>query len=104
LYVRATADSPTGTIHARRRFCCCKHTTLAYQYWKSFFWSSAYIEVTVLYTVKDGKIRAKAIEYSVYYHCNLKCSACSHMSPYISKKFPTLDSFERDLEALNKVL
>ncbi|MEO8450624.1 MAG: radical SAM protein [Gemmatimonadota bacterium] len=58
----------------------------------------------MLYSVKDGKIRAKAIEYSVAYHCNLKCSACSHMSPYISKEFPTLESFERDLEALTKVL
>ena len=58
----------------------------------------------MLYTIQDGKIRAKAIEYSVSYHCNLKCSACSHMSPFIAKKFPALDSFERDLEVLGKVL
>jgi len=58
----------------------------------------------MLYQVRDGKIHAGAIEYSVAYHCNLRCSACSHMSPFISKQFPDLESFVRDLEALSPVL
>lgn len=58
----------------------------------------------MLYQVKDGKVHAKAIEYSVAYHCNLRCSSCSHMSPFATKQFPDLASFERDLAALSKVM
>jgi hypothetical protein len=58
----------------------------------------------MLYQVRDGKIQTQAVEYSVAYHCNLKCSACSHMSPYVSKQFPALASFEADLTALSRVL
>jgi hypothetical protein len=58
----------------------------------------------MLYQIRDGKIRTQAIEYSVAYHCNLKCSACSHMSPYVPKQLPTLESFVEDLTALSPVL
>ncbi len=58
----------------------------------------------MLYQVRDGKIRTQAIEFSVAYHCNLKCSACSHMSPYVAKKLPTLKSFVDDLGALTRVM
>ena len=58
----------------------------------------------MLYEVRDGKIQTRAIEYSVAYHCNLKCSACSHMSPYVAKKLPTLKSFVDDLGALTRVM
>jgi hypothetical protein len=58
----------------------------------------------MLYEVKDGKILTQALEYSVAYHCNLKCSGCSHMSPFIDEKLPPLESFRRDVEALSGVL
>lgn len=58
----------------------------------------------MLYTIEDGKIQTRAVEYSVAYHCNLRCVACSHMSPFIEKAFPPLESFERDVNALTEVL
>jgi MoaA/NifB/PqqE/SkfB family radical SAM enzyme len=58
----------------------------------------------MLYAVQDGKIRTKAVEYSVAYHCNLKCSACSHMSPHQSKTLPPVESFARDVSRLTGVL
>lgn len=58
----------------------------------------------MLYKIEDGKVRTKAVEYSVAYHCNLKCQACSHMSPFIDKQFPDLESFERDVRALSTAL
>jgi hypothetical protein len=58
----------------------------------------------MLYETRDGKIQTSAVEYSVAYHCNLRCLACSHMSPFINKQFPQLKSFERDVSALSKVL
>ena len=58
----------------------------------------------MLYEFKNGKIHTQALEYSVAYHCNLRCSACSHMSPFIDSKLPPLESFERDVKALSKVL
>jgi cyclic pyranopterin phosphate synthase len=58
----------------------------------------------MLYRIENGKVHANAIEYSVAYHCNLKCSACSHMSPFISKGLPPLESFVEDITALSKAL
>ena len=46
----------------------------------------------VLYETRDGKIHTRAVEYSVAYHCNLRCSGCSHMSPFIDTKLPPLES------------
>lgn len=58
----------------------------------------------MLYEVRDGKVRTKAVEYSVSYHCNLRCSGCSHMSPFLKRSFPSLESFAADVEQLGKVL
>ena len=58
----------------------------------------------MLYAIKDEKIQTQAVEYSVAYHCNLKCSACSHMSPFISTKLPPLESFAKDVNALSTAL
>ena len=58
----------------------------------------------MLYEFKNGKIRTKSIEYSVSYHCNLKCSGCSHLSPFASRKFPSLDSFSKDINRLSQVM
>ena len=58
----------------------------------------------MVYELKNGKVITKAVEYSVSYHCNLRCSGCSHMSPYLKKSFPSLDSFVADIGKLSKGL
>jgi len=58
----------------------------------------------MIYEFKDGKIITRAIEYSVSYHCNLRCSGCSHMSPFIGKKFPSVESFSLDINKLKEGL
>lgn len=58
----------------------------------------------MLYQVRNGKIYGKAVEYSVAYHCNLKCAFCSHMAPFIDTKLPPLESFAADVNRLSQVL
>ena len=58
----------------------------------------------MLYKFKEGKILTKAVEYSVAYHCNLRCSSCSHLAPFQKKKFPSLESFGSDLDKLSSGL
>lgn len=58
----------------------------------------------MMYIFKDGKIYMKAVEYSVAYHCNLKCSSCSHMSPFLTKNFPKIENFYNDLNVLSHVI
>lgn len=54
----------------------------------------------MIYEIRDGRIHTQGIEYSAAYHCNLRCSGCSHLSPYLRRKFPPLESFEADVTAL----
>jgi len=58
----------------------------------------------MLYELKSGKVITKSIEYSVSYHCNLRCSGCSHMSPFLGKRFPSIESFSSDIHQLSKGL
>ena len=58
----------------------------------------------MLYEVRDGKIHGRAVEYSVAYHCNLKCAHCSHMAPFIRPTLPPLESFARDVGRLSEAL
>ena len=58
----------------------------------------------MLYKFKDGKILTHALEYSVSYHCNLRCAGCSHLSPFSQKKFPSLESFCDDIRKLSERL
>ena len=58
----------------------------------------------MLYEIRDGKIQTQAVEYSVAYHCNLKCANCSHMAPFLDKKLPPLESFAADVERLSQAL
>jgi len=58
----------------------------------------------VIYELRDGRIHTQGIEYSAAYHCNLRCSGCSHLSPYIRRKFPSLDSFTADVKALARAV
>lgn len=55
------------------------------------------------YELTSRKLIAQSLEYSVTYHCNLRCAGCSHLSPFASRRFPTLDSFAADIERLGSV-
>ena len=37
----------------------------------------------MLYRIDAGKIRTRAVEFAAADHCNLRCSGCSHMSPFL---------------------
>ena len=56
------------------------------------------------YELRDGKVITQSLEYSVAYHCNLRCAHCSHLSPYATRQFPSLESFVSDVTALGAVL
>lgn len=56
------------------------------------------------YEFKDRKVITKSVEYSASYHCNLRCSACSHLSPFIREKFPSIESFSADVNRLSGIL
>jgi MoaA/NifB/PqqE/SkfB family radical SAM enzyme len=58
----------------------------------------------MLYEIDGGKIQTRAVEYSVAYHCNLKCAHCSHMAPFIDRKLPPLESFAADVTRLGEAL
>lgn len=58
----------------------------------------------MLYKFKKGKIYTNSIEYSVAYHCNLRCTQCSHLSPFMPPQFPSLDSYINDLFRLSEIL
>jgi glycosyltransferase involved in cell wall biosynthesis/organic radical activating enzyme len=58
----------------------------------------------MLYRFENNKIYARALEYSVAYHCNLKCAGCSHMSPFLEDEFPSLEGFRADIHRLQTVL
>ena len=58
----------------------------------------------MLYSLASGKIRTHAIEFAAADHCNLRCSGCSHMSPFLASKFHTEQEFERDFNRLATVL
>jgi len=56
------------------------------------------------YEWENGRVITESLEYSVAYHCNLRCANCSHLSPFVTKKFPSLESFISDLGALAEVV
>jgi MoaA/NifB/PqqE/SkfB family radical SAM enzyme len=56
------------------------------------------------YPVREGKLTTRSLEYSVAYHCNLRCRHCSHLSPFVEKHFPSAESFRADLAALSGAL
>ena len=58
----------------------------------------------MLYKFKNGKVLTHNLEYSVSYHCNLRCAGCSHLSPFSQKKFPSLESFCDDIRKLSEGL
>lgn len=56
------------------------------------------------YKFKNGKVLTKALEYSVSYHCNLRCAGCSHLAPFSQKRFPPLESYCADIERLGQAV
>lgn len=54
----------------------------------------------MLYRMEAGKIRTHAIEFAAAEHCNLRCSGCSHMSPFMSSRLATEDEFAQDFSRL----
>ena len=57
------------------------------------------------YELKNGKVLTSGIiKYAVAYHCNLRCSGCTHLAPYSRKYFPSLESFTADVNRLGKGL
>ena len=55
------------------------------------------------FSIIDGKILARKLEYNVVDHCNLRCSECSHLSPYQKSGGIPVETFQRDLERLAAV-
>lgn len=49
-------------------------------------------------------IRTRTLEFNVVEHCNLRCVECSHLSPFMPRKFMELEPFLRDMSALKPVL
>jgi hypothetical protein len=55
----------------------------------------------MLYRIESNKIHTRAVEFAAAVHCNLRCSGCSHMSPFIKPRIPAEDELARDIvEAL----
>jgi organic radical activating enzyme len=58
----------------------------------------------VEYRLEDGKVRTRALEYHIADHCNLRCDHCCSFSPILKKWFADPDEFERDLQAVGRVV
>jgi organic radical activating enzyme len=58
----------------------------------------------MVYKFCQGKVFTNSIEYSVAYHCNLQCTHCSHLSPFVDASFPSLNSFSEDLLCLSEII
>jgi organic radical activating enzyme len=54
----------------------------------------------VPYEICDGKVRSKQCEINIVEHCNLRCRACSHVSPVLPRHLAAADEVERDLSSL----
>lgn len=48
-----------------------------------------------VYTRTDGKVRVEAFELHVVEHCNLRCTSCCNMSPYMPEKTLAVAEVER---------
>jgi organic radical activating enzyme len=54
----------------------------------------------MLYRIESGKIRTHAVEFAAADHCNLRCSGCSHMSPFTKPRLAAEDELLRDMGRL----
>jgi MoaA/NifB/PqqE/SkfB family radical SAM enzyme len=49
------------------------------------------------------KLTRPSFDFNLTEHCNLNCCECDHASPLLAKKFASVESFSRDLQALARV-
>lgn len=54
----------------------------------------------MLYRIESNKIHTRAVEFAAADHCNLRCSGCSHMSPFARPRLPAEDELARDMGRL----
>lgn len=54
-------------------------------------------------SVRDGRVQSIKLEFNLVQHCNYSCAECSHFSPHLKAQQAALDTFARDLNALQKV-
>src|SRR6185437_6662327 len=58
----------------------------------------------MLYRVENGNIRTQAVEFAAADHCNLRCSGCSHMSPFLQPRLSDEAQRTRDMGRLAAAL
>ena len=56
------------------------------------------------YSIVDGKVQTRALEYHIADHCNLRCDHCCSFSPILKKWFADAGEFESDLRAVSRVV
>ena len=56
------------------------------------------------YSIVDGKVQTRALEYHIADHCNLRCDHCCSFSPILKKWFADPTEFESDLRAVSRVI
>ena len=52
------------------------------------------------YRIKEGRILNRTCEINIVEHCNLRCRACTHLSPVLPKHFVDPGALCADLTAL----
>jgi cyclic pyranopterin phosphate synthase len=56
------------------------------------------------YSIVQGRVQTRALEYHIADHCNLRCDHCCSFSPILKKWFADPDEFESDLRAVRRVV
>ncbi len=56
------------------------------------------------YSIVDGKVQTRALEYHIADHCNLRCDHCCSFSPILKKWFADPLEFESDLRAVSRAV
>ncbi len=56
------------------------------------------------YSIVEGKVQTRALEYHIADHCNLRCDHCCSFSPILKKWFADPAEFESDLRAVSRVV
>ncbi len=56
------------------------------------------------YSIVDGKVQTRALEYHIADHCNLRCDHCCSFSPILKKWLADPLEFESDLRAVGRVV
>lgn len=51
-----------------------------------------------------AKLAVKSLETPVTQHCNLRCAACDHASPFLAKSFLDVSLLARDLDVLGRAM